>query len=159
MKSQKTLMSSDRMDWGTPQALFDFLDAIFNFDLDVCATWKNTMVKGSYYSIEDDALQMEWKGKMAWMNPPYGREIMDWIAHAHDQSESVPVAVLVPSRTDTKWFQYMWHADALLFVKGRLKFRGAKSSAPFPSVIAIFGRGLSRKEIDKLETIGKVVIP
>lgn len=49
------------------------------------------------------------------------------------------VVCLVPSRTDTKW----WHTNVegiakVRFIKGRLKFGGAKWNAPFPSAIVIF---------------------
>lgn len=46
---------------------------------------------------------------------------------------------LLPARTDTKWW-HEWVAPyaELRFVKGRLKFGGAKNSAPFPSVVAIY---------------------
>ncbi|MGE5634423.1 MAG: hypothetical protein ACM3VV_04275, partial [Deltaproteobacteria bacterium] len=59
------------------------------------------------------------------------------------------VVMLLPARTDTKWFhQYIYdstkhkfrdHVD-VLFLKGRLKFGNSKNSAPFPSMIVIFRR-------------------
>jgi hypothetical protein len=108
-----------------------------------------------------NGLEASWDyGGTAWANPPYGRSIGKWITKALDEaSKGNPSVVLVPSRTDTKWFQDMWRADALIFIKGRLKFQGATSSAPFPSVLAVFGRGLSKGEIDVLSEIGKVIIP
>jgi hypothetical protein len=43
----------------------------------------------------------------------------------------------VPARTDTNW----WHEYAIQhevrFVRGRLKFGGAKNSAPFPSAVVV----------------------
>lgn len=46
--------------------------------------------------------------------------------------------MLLPSRTDTKWF----HEDCMLgdieFIKGRLKFGNSKTAAPFPSIIVRF---------------------
>lgn len=49
--------------------------------------------------------------------------------------------MLIPARTDTKW----WHENInrnpnaqVRFIKGRLKFGGAKNPAPFPSAIVIF---------------------
>ncbi|MBQ7701766.1 MAG: hypothetical protein IJT54_05115 [Candidatus Methanomethylophilaceae archaeon] len=73
------------------------------------------------------------------MNPPYGKEILDWVRKAA-LSEAVTVALL-PARMDTKWYQE-WvqpYASEVRFVKGRVKFRGASTGAPFPSVIAIYG--------------------
>ncbi len=73
------------------------------------------------------------------MNPPYGREIGDWMKKAHESATGydATVACLVPSRTDTKW----WHSYALpheiRFLRGRLTFEGAKHGAPFPSAIVV----------------------
>ena len=49
--------------------------------------------------------------------------------------------MLIPSRTDTRWFhEYVYQKSnvEIRFIKGRLKFGGAKNSAPFPSMILIF---------------------
>lgn len=55
--------------------------------------------------------------------------------------------MLIPSRTDTQWFHdYVYQKPnvEVRFVKGRLKFGGAKNNAPFPSMIVIF-KGNERK--------------
>lgn len=53
------------------------------------------------------------------------------------------VVGLLPVRTDTKWFhRHVYHAATeIRFLKGRLKFEGGKalSSAPFPSMIVVWG--------------------
>ena len=49
--------------------------------------------------------------------------------------------MLIPARTDTKWFhEYIWMQDnvSVAFLPGRIKFEGAKNSAPFPSMIVTF---------------------
>ena len=138
---------SKRSDWATPQDLFDKLDKEFNFDLDVCADVTNAKCK-RYYSIEDDALSKTWKG-YCFMNPPYGREITKWVKKADHSAETgeATVVCLLPSRTDTKWWhEYIMRADTVWFVKGRLKFDGHKNSAPFPSVVAVFGDYSDYKE-------------
>ena len=49
------------------------------------------------------------------------------------------VVMLLPARTDTKWFHdYIYGNCEIRFLRGRLKFVGAKNGAPFPSMIAIF---------------------
>lgn len=49
------------------------------------------------------------------------------------------VAMLLPVRTDTKWFQqYVLHRAEVRFINGRLRFSGAKENAPFPSMIVIY---------------------
>jgi len=127
----------DRDDWETPQELFDKLDAEFRFTLDVCALPKNAKC-ANYFSPRDDGLSQEWTG-VCWMNPPYGCEIGKWMRKAVRESKrGSTVVCLVPARTDTEW----WHKYALRgeirFIRGRVRFRGGKATAPFPSAIVIF---------------------
>ncbi len=123
--------------WETPQNLFDALDDKWKFQLDVCATPDNAKC-AKFFTKEVDGLSQKWDG-VCWMNPPYGREIIKWMAKAYESSKAgATVICLVPSRTDTAW----WHTYAMLgdiaFLRGRLKFGGHKNSAPFPSAIVVF---------------------
>lgn len=73
-------------DWGTPQRMYDALDAEFHFDIDVCANESNHKHR-DYFSIEQDGLKQDWTGKTCWMNPPYGRSIGRWIRKATETAE------------------------------------------------------------------------
>lgn len=67
------------------------------------------------------------------------REIGKWVRKAAESS--CTVVMLLPARTDTKWFHdYIYGKVEIRFIRGRLKFGAAKNSAPFPSMIAIFNR-------------------
>lgn len=47
--------------------------------------------------------------------------------------------MLLPARTDTKWFHdYILGKAEIRFIRGRLKFGGSKNSAPFPSMVVVF---------------------
>lgn len=49
------------------------------------------------------------------------------------------VVMLLPARTDTRWFhEYIYNKAEVRFIKGRLKFGGSKNAAPFPSMIVVF---------------------
>lgn len=49
------------------------------------------------------------------------------------------VVMLIPARTDTRYFHdYIYGKAEIRFVKGRLKFGDGKSPAPFPSMVVIF---------------------
>lgn len=133
----EALFSSERDDWETPPEFFEKYDDIYHFDLDVCANDNNHKC-AKYFTKEDDGLKQTWQGT-CWMNPPYGREIPKWMEKAYLSSrEGATVVCLVPSRTDTQW----WHDYAMKgdieFIRGRLKFVGAKHSAPFPNAVVIF---------------------
>jgi len=135
------LMSSLTDDWGTPQKVFDELNAEFAFTLDVCASSHNFKV-ANYFDVERDGLIQVWEG-IVWMNPPYGRTIKAWMQKAYESwLGGATVVCLVPARTDTAWWHdYAAKATEIRFIRGRLKFEqpGLKSdAAPFPSAIVIF---------------------
>jgi site-specific DNA-methyltransferase (adenine-specific) len=77
------------------------------------------------------------------MNPPYGREIGQWVKKAYESSKKGAIVVaLLPARTDTKWFHdYVMKAREVRLIRGRVKFVGAKASAPFPSMAVVFSPG------------------
>lgn len=59
------------------------------------------------------------------------------------------VVMLLPARTDTKWFHdYIYHKAEIRFIKGRLKFGGCKDAAPFPSMVVIFGKEREHEETE-----------
>ena len=138
--NKEVMFSSATDNWATPQNFFDKLNAEFHFDLDVCADESNHKCD-KYYTKEQDGLAMPWKG-IVWCNPPYGREIGQWVRKGLFASVSgATVVMLIPARTDTKWFHdYIYKRDnvEIRFVKGRLKFGNSKNSAPFPSMVVVF---------------------
>lgn len=135
------MFSSNRDDWETPQELWDELDREFHFELDAAANEQNHKL-ANYYS--EGALEKAWglmpEDSYVWLNPPYGREIGKWVEKAYNESQNgAPTVCLLPARTDTKWFHdFCLPYGEIRFIRGRLKFVGAPSSAPFPSMIVIF---------------------
>lgn len=134
------LFSSVSDQWETPQDLFAALDAEFGFTLDPCADAENHKCE-HYYTKEDDGLQQDWKGNVVFCNPPYGRNIAKWIEKAYNEGckKDTVVVMLLPARTDTKYFHdYVLHRAEVRFIRGRLKFGGSKNGAPFPSMLVIY---------------------
>lgn len=133
------VMFSSKTDlWETPQELFDELNHEFHFTLDVCALPENAKCS-RYYTPEQDALSQPWEG-VCWCNPPYGKGVGEWVRKALFTSVGgATVVMLLPARTDTRWFhEYIYGKAEIRFIKGRLKFGGSKNSAPFPSMIVVF---------------------
>lgn len=133
-------MFSSKTDlWATPQSFYDELNAEFNFDLDPCSTDDNAKCS-LHFTKKDNGLAQEWAPHTVFMNPPYGREIIDWMRKAYEESlKGATVVCLVPARTDTRWFHdYVYGKAEIRFVRGRLKFGDAKDSAPFPSMVVIY---------------------
>lgn len=130
-----TMFSSKTDLWETPQDFFDKLNEEFHFTLDVCAIPENAKCE-KYYTPEQDGLAQPWKG-VVWCNPPYGRKIGEWVQKAAESN--CTVVMLLPARTDTRWFHdYIYGKAEIRFVKGRLKFGGSCNSAPFPSMVVVF---------------------
>ena len=133
------LMFSSKTDlWETPKDLFDKLNNEFHFTLDVCATPENAKCD-SFYTKEQDGLSQPWKG-VVWCNPPYGKQIGSWVRRGFFASLSGnTVVMLLPARTDTRWFhEYIYGKAEIRFIRGRLKFGESKNSAPFPSMVVVF---------------------
>lgn len=132
--------SSASDEWPTPQFLFDALHAEFKFTVDVCASPANAKLPRFYTRLED-GLRQEWGGgERVWMNPPYGEAIPRWVAKAHATAQAGGLVVaLLPARPDTAWWHnHVLRAAEIRFLRGRLKFEGARYPAPFPSAIVVF---------------------
>ncbi len=145
------MFSSNKHDYETPDNLFSQLNSIFKFKIDLAADENNYKCE-KYLSIKDNSLEDPWLYKgWGWLNPPYGRDIDKWIAKSWG-SKSKQI-LLTPSRTETIYFHdFTINANHILFIKGRLKFEGCKHAAPFPSLLAFFGK-MTATEIKKLESL------
>ena len=132
------LLTSNNDCWETPPKFFEELNKEFDFDTDVCALPENTKCP-HYYSPEVDGLHQNWTGA-CWCNPPYGKQIGKWVEKAYMSSLlGATVVMLLPARTDTAWFHdYIYGKAEIRFVRGRITFVGAKSRAPFPSMVVVF---------------------
>lgn len=141
-KTLSAMFSSTSDLWSTPQDFFDKLNAEFHFELDACALPENAKCH-RYFTPEVDGLSQSWDARSIWCNPPYGRDIGKWVAKAVIEAEGEKtVVMLLPARTDTKWFhEFIYHRAEIRFIPGRLKFGEAKNSAPFPSMVVIFRGG------------------
>lgn len=134
------LYSSDTDDWYTPREIVSQLEWEFGkFTLDPCADSSNAKAP-KFYTKSENGLLQSWAGERVFMNPPYGKAIVDWMAKAYEESKRGALVVcLIPSRTDTDWWHRFAMKGDIRFIRGRLKFGGAKVSAPFPSAIVVFG--------------------
>lgn len=122
---KRILFSRVTDEWSTPRDVFTALNDEFHFTLDPCP------LEG----IDHLAHMKPWTGERVFCNPPYS-EIDKWISRAREAELAV---FLVPSRTDTRWWhEFAMASSEIRFIRGRLKFGGAKNSAPFPSAVVIF---------------------
>lgn len=155
------LMKSERTDWNTPIEVVNIIRQFARNGeiwLDPCSNRES--VVGAKVELEADGLASTWKGPgLTYVNPPYGRQIGQWTKKAFDEAQSgAEVLMLLPARTDTAWFYDCWAANALCFWLGRIKFQGARHSAPFPSVFVYFGPRVIAFDL-VFSNRGKVVVP
>lgn len=157
---------SVRMDWGTPQALADTLIERYGLTIDLAAHEGNHKLprylgRGGEHP---NSLAVSWHGLKGWLNPPYGKEVVPFLAKAcadriHPDGwarDGALVVALIASRTDTRW----WHdhvnqADEVFFVRGRIKFQGAVHCAPFPSAVVVW-RPTVRRQPWRQPTYGAI---
>lgn len=79
-------------------------------------------------------------GQSVFCNPPYS-DIAAWVEKAYREAmqDNTVVVLLIPSRTDTKYFHdFIYHRSEIRFIRGRLKFGEAMYNAPFPSMVVVF---------------------
>lgn len=137
-KAGKAALTSNNEEWETPQDLFDKLDAIYHFTLDPCSTDENAKC-AKHYTRENNGLLQSWEGETVFCNPPYGRQISQWVEKCSNESKHAKIVLLIPARTDTAYFHdYIYNHAQIEFLRGRLKFEiNGKSlnSAPFPSML------------------------
>lgn len=151
----EVMFSSKTDQWATPQDFFDRLNEEFHFTLDPCADEFNHKCD-KYYTKEQNGLTRVWNGERVFCNPPYGREIKEWVEKSWcdvEYNDCELVVMLIPARTDTKWFHdYIYNKKnvEIRFLKGRLKFGDSKNSAPFPSMVVIFN---SKKKSNVVDSI------
>lgn len=152
------LYTSNSEEWYTPKHIVDRVVKLFGaIGLDPCSNPGEPRIPAERrYTQADDGLAHEWTGKV-YMNPPYGREIAQWIEYLCGQYESGNVTeaiALVPSRTDTAWFGRMRNY-LKCFVTGRLSFSDSDTPAPFPSMVVYMGEN-ERAFIEIFSEVGDV---
>jgi phage N-6-adenine-methyltransferase len=150
MASFNNKFNSVKQDWTTPQSLFNKINLEFNFEWDLAASETNAKCS-KFFTKEQDGLKQIWNG-VCWLNPPYGdksSKMVDWIKKAYNDSKNndkLTVVMLIPARTNTKWFhEYCMKAAELKFILGRPKFGDSKHGLPQPLVLVVFKKSDNTK--------------
>jgi phage N-6-adenine-methyltransferase len=128
--------------WRTPRHIFDKLDRICGFTLDPCCTKESALCE-IFFTPEDDGLSKSWKGFTVFCNPPYSRGNIDkWVEKCYKESlddETCVVALLPVSTSANWWHKWIVGKAELHFIERRVRFVGAPYTAPFSSVIVVWG--------------------
>lgn len=125
-------------EYPTPQGLFDKLNEEFGFTLDVAADPDNAKC-AKFFTRQVDGLLQPWEG-VVFCNPPYsGKNIEKFLDKAtREQARGITSVFLLPARTGNGWFHKLCLPQEVRFIRGRIKFGGLGTNAPFDSMIVVF---------------------
>jgi predicted RNA methylase len=138
------LGTAKRQDWRTPEGVLYFVKAALGgIDLDPCASLnKRFWFAHKNLTEREDGLSQMWIGRV-FVNPPYGKGIDRWFDKAWNSVEVTPqteVIVLAPAAVSANYWQNaVKRAGLVCFLRGRVKFVGAESTAPMPVALHYFG--------------------
>jgi len=117
-------------EWYTPPHVFEAMGV--TFDMDVASPGCEVTPWIPAEEFIRPGVVVPWEG-FVWMNPPFGGRgaIAPWLAKFFEHGDGV---ALVPDRTSAPWWQdYAPKADALLFVRKKLRFLrpdGSEGASP-----------------------------
>ena len=122
------------------------------FDLDPASNEmaQKTVDADHFYTIDDDGLTKDWRGKI-WMNPPYTARVINvfinkLVSH-YLAGEVTEAIVLTNNNTDTSWFhEAAINGAAVCFTSGRINFLkrdGSKSSPTNGQSFIYFGENIN----------------
>lgn len=140
------LYASDSDEWYTPPAVIErVLRAFPVIDLDPCSNPDaiKPVPATTHYTRQDDGLAQSWAGRI-FINPPYSKvdQFAAKIATEHVSGNVGEAIILVPARTETRWWRLI-PATVVAFFHGRLRFLNAldteTAAAPFPSAALYVG--------------------
>lgn len=115
--------------WCTPQWVFDYVDNLFGFNVDLAADDENTKCE-MWYDEGIDALSYRWhRGtkSIGWCNPPYSN-IAPWLEKAWEEARAgFTTVLLVPTPNGEAHYQnYVFgKASEIIFIDGRIAFEAA----------------------------------
>lgn len=136
--------------WRTPKALFENLNAEFDFVADMAASEENRLVP-LHYNEDDNSLSFDWCEEInkyfpgvrnwVWCNPPYSNP-KPWVEQAiQAQKDGLGVVMLLNADTSTEWFykalagvseirNIIGYRQGGSFKNGRIQFTGSNDLKP-----------------------------
>jgi len=125
-KNINACLSHKTDDWKTPTDIYE-------------AFMKNNFVDCFKYQSNENELENDYENQKLFINPPFSKLniITDWLIRQLNRNQ---IALLIPARTDTKYFQKLIKYNPIIyFIEGRLHYNDSKS-APFPTILLIFDK-------------------
>jgi phage N-6-adenine-methyltransferase len=119
-------------EWYTPaEYIAAARDVLGIIDLDPasCEIAQRNVQAKQYFTMDDDGLTKEWRGRV-WLNPPYAQpDIADFVAKLVEEYQAGHVTeaiLLTHNYSDTEWFHdAAAAAPVFCLTKGRIRFEDA----------------------------------
>lgn len=120
-----------KTDWQTPEHLLDCVRDYFGgpIPLDPATSPGNPTKALEFFTEEDDGLSWDWHPQ-AFVNPPYGKAIRQWLMGTAQQAtnDAEIIALLPCARWEQGYFHdFLDHVDALCFIRKRVSFVNPKT--------------------------------
>lgn len=155
--TKKGMASSATSEWATPEVVLEPARKVNKIALDPCSNAQSLVKATREVLLPENGLRVDWGaeieqvgGGQAFVNPPYGKFLKEWVRKCVIESaRGTEIILLIAARTDTKYFQ-KWifpTAQAVCFWEGRIKFispTGVKDGAFFPSAVVYWGPNSER---------------
>jgi ParB family chromosome partitioning protein len=131
--------NSGENEWYTPPEIIEAArEAMGSIDLDPasCSIANETVQATEYFAATTNGLNQKWHGNV-WLNPPYASDLIskfaDKVTQSYQDGDIEQAIILVNNATETNWFYTLISAaSAVVFTKGRIKFRMSNGSTGAP---------------------------
>jgi phage N-6-adenine-methyltransferase len=131
----------------TPPAFVAAVQARFGrIGFDLAATAENSVAGALAFfgprSLDgEDAFTQEWpRGKLCWLNPPFGNVRPFATKAAAEAKRGIRTAMLVPASVGSNWFAEHVHGKAMvLALRPRLTFVGQEDPYPKDLILCLYG--------------------
>jgi len=153
------------VDWFTPPEILEPVRELMGgIWLDPCTTDDNPARATMWCTKENSGLEAKWCYG-TFVNPPYGKDLYEWIKKVVDESSKGYQITLLVSAS-SRWDQERWqkifspNLTAMCMPLGRVKFLNADGvqmkSPPYPSLLFFYNINASDVQ-EHFGKIGKVV--
>lgn len=151
MTISPVLHSSNDHSWQTPDVVLDAVRQVGPIVLDPATTAANPTGATRIHTPDDSGLEASWfkrsqvgrpiRQGLVFLNCPYGAAARIWVAKAVGEAAlGTEILACLAARPDREWGQaILATVTAICYWRGRIKFRGAKAGAPFPSWLPYWG--------------------
>lgn len=158
--------NSGNNEWYTPEPYIEAARRVLGtIDLDPASSAQaNEVVRAAtFYTVDDDGLAHEWRGKV-FMNPPYARGVIgkfaEKLATHYDRGDIEEAIVLVNNATETAWFQRLAQsAEFVCFPKNRVRYQQPDEETGSPlqgQAVLYFGKRGNPRFRDEFTPFGFV---